>query len=195
MGQCENLSFQPMNGLFVHWSSQGLSGVVVLWTPCSICFRIWAPFLKLKNLEKMKHFAILNPHFSSIEAKMQNLWRSGQSHPTVCVHRGIPTISPNKPNKLKVYASIKKSFSLENYVSCYNIAKRRNFTKLRISSHHLAIEKGRYTRPIMAPQENNVFAIIAQKKLLAMRCISFWGVQNLYLKGDVSFITLINYMA
>ena len=60
--------------------------------------------------------------------------------------------NPNKPNKLKVYASIKKSFSLENYVSCYNIAKRRNFTKLRISSHHLAIEKGRYTRPII-PRE------------------------------------------
>ena len=64
-----------------------------------------------------------------------------------------------------MYASIKKSFSLENYVSYYNIAKRRNFTKLRISCHHLAIEKGGYTRPIMAPQENNVFAIIAQKKV------------------------------
>ena len=68
----------------------------------------------------------------------------------------LPSINkgynPNKPNKLKVYASIKKSFSLENYVSCYNIAKRRNFTKLRISSHHLAIEKGRYTRPI-TPRE------------------------------------------
>ena len=49
--------------------------------------------------------------------------------------------------------------------------------------------------PDQSPQENNVFAIIAQKKLLAMRCISFWGVQNLYLKGEVSSMTLVNYMA
>ena len=132
--------------------------------------------------------------------KYQRAWLSS-------INKGY---DPKKPNKLKVYASIKKSFSLEKYVSCYNIAKRRNFTKLRISSHHLAIEKGRYTRPIpctvinpilltylpdQSPQENNVFAIIAQKKLLAMRCISFWGVQNLYLKGVVSSMTLINYMA
>ena len=104
--------------------------------------------------------------------------------------------SPNKPNKLKVYASIKKSFSLENYVSCYNIAKRRNFTKLRISSHHLAIQLKGAGIPDQSPQENNVFAIIAHKKLLAMRCISFWSVQNLYLvKGDVSSMTLINHMA
>ena len=41
---------------------------------------------------------------------------------------------------------------LTSYVSCYNIAKRRNFTKLRISSHHLAIEKGRYTR-LITPRE------------------------------------------
>ena len=63
--------------------------------------------------------------------------------------------NPNKPNKLKVYASIKKkSFSLENYMSPVTILPNelRNMTKLRISSHHLAIEKGRYTKPI-TPRE------------------------------------------
>ena len=44
--------------------------------------------------------------------------------------------------------------------------------------------------PDQSPQENNVFAIIAQKKLLAMICISFWGVQNLYLKGGRLFYDL-----
>ena len=56
--------------------------------------------------------------------------------------------NPNLPNKLKSYASFKTTFSMENYVSSLPISKRRSFTKLRVSSHRLAIETGRYTRPI-----------------------------------------------
>ena len=55
---------------------------------------------------------------------------------------------PNLPNKLKSYASFKTTFSMENYVLSLPISKRRSFTKLRVSSHRLAIETGRYTRPI-----------------------------------------------
>ena len=54
--------------------------------------------------------------------KYQRAWLSS-------INKGY---NPNKPNKLKVYASIKKSFSLENNVSCYNIAKQRNFTNTPI---------------------------------------------------------------
>ena len=55
----------------------------------------------------------------------------------------------SKPNKLKTYANFKKSFGMENYLLCMkNKNKRRHFTKLRISAHHLPIEKGRYSRPV-----------------------------------------------
>ena len=55
--------------------------------------------------------------------KYQRTWLSS-------INKGF---NPNKPNKLKVYASIKKSFSLQSYVSCYNIFKRRNFTLIPIN--------------------------------------------------------------
>ena len=55
----------------------------------------------------------------------------------------------SKPNKLKTYANFKKSFGMENYLLCMKTKnKRRHFTKLRISAHHLPIEKGRYSRPV-----------------------------------------------
>ena len=43
---------------------------------------------------------------------------------------------------------IQQKFYIENYVKQLPLSKRLNFTKLRISSHMLAIETGRYTRPI-----------------------------------------------
>ena len=55
---------------------------------------------------------------------------------------------PNSQNKLKMYASIKNVFAVENYVLALPMMKCRHFTKLCISLHHLAIEAGRYTRPI-----------------------------------------------
>ena len=54
----------------------------------------------------------------------------------------------SKQNKLRTYALFKSSFAIENYVLNQRKAKRRQFTKLRISSHHLDVETGRYTRPI-----------------------------------------------
>ena len=53
--------------------------------------------------------------------------------------------------KLSVYANIKNSFKLENYLLQFPIWYRRNFTKLRISAHSLAIETGRYSKPIETP--------------------------------------------
>ena len=49
---------------------------------------------------------------------------------------------------MRTYALFKSSFAIENYVLNQRKAKRRQFTKLRISSHHLDVETGRYTRPI-----------------------------------------------
>ena len=53
--------------------------------------------------------------------------------------------------KLRVYANFKKSFKLENYLVQFPYKFRRYFTKLRISAHNLAIETGRYAKPIATP--------------------------------------------
>lgn len=46
--------------------------------------------------------------------------------------------------KLRTYKRFKKTFSLENYIVQFPLHLRRNLSKLRISSHNLAIETGRY---------------------------------------------------
>ena len=48
--------------------------------------------------------------------------------------------------KLRTYYEFKNTFSLENYVVQFPLHLRRNLTKLRISSHNLAIETGRYVK-------------------------------------------------
>ena len=60
---------------------------------------------------------------------------------------------PNSQNKFKMYAYIKNVFAVENYVLALPMMKRRHNTKLRISSHRIAIETGRYTRPITPKNE------------------------------------------
>ena len=55
---------------------------------------------------------------------------------------------PTDPNKLRNYAVFKEKFQMENYILSCNLESRRLFTKLRTSAHNLAIETGRYTRPI-----------------------------------------------
>jgi hypothetical protein len=57
-------------------------------------------------------------------------------------------ISREGHNKLYTYSTFKKEFMIENYILHNEVSKRRNFTKLRISAHNLAIETGRYTRPV-----------------------------------------------
>ena len=42
---------------------------------------------------------------------------------------------------------------MENYVVAFGLSKRRMFTKLRISSHSLAIEKGRHSK---IPKSNDI---------------------------------------
>ena len=56
-------------------------------------------------------------------------------------------------NKLRTYATFKQEFEIENYIITIPLAKRRNFTKLRISSHCLAIETGRHKQ---IPQRNDI---------------------------------------
>ena len=50
-------------------------------------------------------------------------------------------------SKLRMYAKIKHHFRLEPYLTQLQGDKRKLLTKLRISNHDLAIEKGRHTIP------------------------------------------------
>ena len=58
--------------------------------------------------------------------------------------------------KLMLYSKLKKSFKLENYILQFPIHIRKNFSKLRISAHSLAIETGRYTKPQATPIEKRI---------------------------------------
>lgn len=59
------------------------------------------------------------------------------------------------PNKLCTYAEFKQDFKIENYILSLPLKVRRNFTKLRISSHRLAVETGRYSKP-KTPREERL---------------------------------------
>ena len=91
----------------------------------------------------------------------------------------------NVPNKLLNYSSFKTKFAMENYVLCLPVNKRKNFTKLRISSHPLEIEKGRYSRP-KVPAENRLCkfcnsSIVETEKHFLLECTLYDKIRiNLY---------------
>ena len=70
----------------------------------------------------------------------------------------LSTLNSVHQKKLRTDQIFKKSFSLENYILMINLNTRRQFTKLRISSHPLHIETGRYSRPLIPP-ENRLCSI------------------------------------
>ena len=52
-------------------------------------------------------------------------------------------------NKLRTYKTFKASFKREPYLDLVNNRNQRSYlTRLRVSSHNLGIERGRYTRPV-----------------------------------------------
>ena len=55
--------------------------------------------------------------------------------------------------KLRTYSKFKNTFCLENYIIQFPLHIRRNLTKLRISSHNLAIETGRYVKNKNSPAD------------------------------------------
>ena len=73
-------------------------------------------------------------------------------------------------NKLRTYAKFKKCFEMENYVIAFGLSKRKMFTKLRISSHSLAIEKGRHSK---IPKSNDIVCDFCGFKRNECSCKSF----------------------
>ena len=49
-------------------------------------------------------------------------------------------------DKLRTYSKFKSEFEMENYIITIPFQKRKMFTRLRISAHQLAIEKGRHMK-------------------------------------------------
>ena len=63
---------------------------------------------------------------------------------------------PNQSSKMRIYRKVKKvdNYRCEDYLhQVTNIRHRTTMTKLRLSSHRLAIETGCYMRPYKKPNE------------------------------------------
>ena len=54
---------------------------------------------------------------------------------------------------MKTCTSIKINSESEDYLTTLSVEHRRSFSRFRISSHNLAIERGRYTRPPIPVQD------------------------------------------
>ena len=54
----------------------------------------------------------------------------------------------NTSRKLRTYTRFKSEFKREEYLDIRNYRHRQSITRIRTSSHFLAIERGRYTHPI-----------------------------------------------
>ena len=60
----------------------------------------------------------------------------------------INGIGRDNQHKLRTYCLFKTKFEMEPYLQYkYQISNRRNYTKMRVSAHTLAVETGRYTQP------------------------------------------------
>ena len=92
-----------------------------------------------ENEESMGSSADICTIKSHMYSLYSNLWRSH--------------INRSNSNKLRTYAKFKTDFKLENYIAINKCKLRRHFSMLRISAHKLAIETGRYTRPVTNENE------------------------------------------
>ena len=73
----------------------------------------------------------------SIETEYTDKWKSAITNQSI----------------LRTYVTFKQSFHFENYLNLNSAKIRSAITQLRVSSHHLQIEKGRYHKPKKIPAE------------------------------------------
>ena len=99
-------------------------------------------------------------------------------------------------NKLKSYINYKFTFEMENYVKILSRQKRRNFTKLRISAHHLEIETGRYTNPSTPRSERKCKScslnVIGDEKHFLLVCPKFKDDRELMFQNLSEILTINN---
>jgi hypothetical protein len=102
----------------------------------------------------------LNGNFycQTLKNKMQEIYKTNW----------LNHINRNNSNKLRTYAKFKKDFNFEKYILINDFKKRQSFTKFRTSAHNLAIETGRYTRPVT--EEENRLCIICNNGSIEDEC-------------------------
>ena len=61
--------------------------------------------------------------------------------------------SITQESRMRTYNKFKHNFEYEEYLNLANEEHRKSLTRLRISAHRLAIERGRYTVPHTPPEE------------------------------------------
>ena len=96
------------------------------------------------NLPRINHFSKTSGKAmtSLLKSKFDRFWLDKIKTPKI----GTDGLDHNK---LRTYKNLKASFTREPYLDLIRNRNQRSFiTRLRVSSHNLAIERGRYTRPV-----------------------------------------------
>jgi hypothetical protein len=129
--------------------------------------------------ENQNETAIL--HFGFLKQKMENLYTNQWR------------LYIENSSKLRTFSKIKKQFSLESYLLHLPLKMRRNFTKLRVSSHHLACETGRYNRPVI-PFEKRICQFcylnnVESEMHFVVEC-PFYIVERENLYNDLHFLEI-----
>ena len=63
--------------------------------------------------------------------------------------------SLKKQGKMRTYIEYKHEFFMELYITKLHFKARQQMSKLRLSDHNLEIERGRYHRPSLKPEDRS----------------------------------------
>ena len=87
-----------------------------------------------------------------------------------------------KSSKLSFYAKIKQEWGTEQYLAHLPFDIRKHLTRIRISSHRLQVETGRYSKPALPREErfcdlckknsNNQILLLGDEKHLIYDCLA-----------------------
>ena len=108
----------------------------------------------------------------------------------------------NESSRANFYTTI-SSFNFQPYLDCINVLKySQAFSKLRMSSHRLAIESGRWTRPNRIPIEQRICLIcekVEDECQFVIECILYQDLRKRYIApyfwkrpSMFKFVNLIN---
>ena len=68
-------------------------------------------------------------------------------------------------SKMRTYVRYKHEFSMEPYITKLHFKARQQISKLRLSDHNLEIERGRYHRPCLKPEDEHVCFVHKKLKM------------------------------
>jgi len=147
-------------------------------------------FLELDN-EWYKHidYVLNDLHFLNDYNNMSVLNKKS-IHTQLCeiYEKQWLEIIQKSSGKLRTYRTFKKRFCMENYVLSNCLEKRRDFTKLRISAHSLAIERDRYYKKKVEKEKRLCklcdFSEVEDEEHFITKC-TFYKSEREQLKNDL----------